>query len=187
MTAANSPEQRALILAPIGRDATAIAGVLQRVGLDSLICRDLPTLMGALNIGAGAALVAEEALFGNQNSELLQWVHEQPPWSDMPFIVLTSRQVRPEVMLWRQRLLGKLRNASLIERPLDALGLSSAAESAIRSRRRQYEVRAYVAERAAAAETLERLVGPRRVAARGCPDTPSARLLAPPDPRSQAD
>src|SRR6185312_7474987 len=102
MTAANSPEQRALILAPIGRDATAIAGVLQRVGLDSLICRDLPTLMGALNIGAGAALVAEEALFGNQNSELLQWVHEQPPWSDMPFVVLTSRQVRPEVMLWRQ-------------------------------------------------------------------------------------
>ena len=161
MTAANPPDQRALILAPIGRDATAIADVLQRVGLDSLICRDLPALIGALNIGAGAALVAEEALFGNQNSELIQWVHEQPPWSDMPFVVLTSRQVRPEVMLWRQRLLGRLRNASLIERPLDALELSSAAEAAIRSRRQQYEVRAYVAERAAAAETLERLVADR--------------------------
>jgi signal transduction histidine kinase len=161
MTAANPPEQRALILAPIGRDATAISDVLQRVGLDSLICRDLPALMDALSVGAGAALVAEEALFGNQNTELIRWVDEQPPWSDMPFIVLTSRQVRPEVMLWRQRLLGRLRNASLIERPLDALELSSAAEAAVRSRRRQYEVRAYVAERAAAAETLERLVADR--------------------------
>jgi signal transduction histidine kinase/ActR/RegA family two-component response regulator len=121
----------------------------------------LPALMDALSVGAGAALVAEEALFGNQNTELIRWVDEQPPWSDMPFIVLTSRQVRPEVMLWRQRLLGRLRNASLIERPLDALELSSAAEAAVRSRRRQYEVRAYVAERAAAAETLERLVADR--------------------------
>ncbi|HME69283.1 MAG TPA: ATP-binding protein [Myxococcota bacterium] len=161
MAGPKAGEERILILAPIGRDAAAIGDVLRRAGLQGVVCPDLPALLDSLRAGAGAAMVAEEALFGRGSTSLVEWVEAQPPWSDLPFIVLTSKQARPEVPVWRKSLLAKLRNASLLERPLDALGLSSAAESAVRSRRRQYEVQAYLSERALAAETLKRLVAER--------------------------
>src|SRR5271165_1530121 len=161
MAGPKAGEERILILAPIGRDAATIGDVLRRAGLQGVVCPDLPALLDSLRAGAGAAMVAEEALFGRGSTSLVEWVEAQPPWSDLPFIVLTSKQARPEVPVWRKSLLAKLRNASLLERPLDALGLSSAAESAVRSRRRQYEVQAYLSERALAAETLKRLVGER--------------------------
>jgi signal transduction histidine kinase len=158
MTSTDTIESRILILAPIGRDAPAIGEVLKRVGLDSLPCGHVAALVAALHEGAGAVLVAEEALVGRQVQDLASWVERQPPWSDMPFIVLACRDIRAEVIRWRQDLLNRLRNASLLEKPLDGLTLSSASVAAIRSRQRQYEVRSYLAARMAAAETLEELV-----------------------------
>jgi signal transduction histidine kinase len=151
-------EKRVLVLAPIGRDAPAIAEVLKRVGLCSLICADVAALVTALDAGAGAVLLAEEAVLGHAVDGLAAWVDGQPPWSDMPFIVLTSRDSRTEMMRWRQGLLDRLRNASLLEKPLDALTLSSVSGAAVRSRKRQYEVRSHIVERAAVAQTLEDLV-----------------------------
>jgi len=161
MTSTDAKEARVLILAPIGRDAPVACEVLKRVGLDCLVCHDLPALVEALDAGAGAALVAEEALFRGDPEILTDWIDRQPPWSDMPFIILTGHEARAEVIAWRRDILDKLRNASLLERPLDALTLSSASLAALRGRQRQYEVRAYLAARAAAAETLEELVASR--------------------------
>jgi C4-dicarboxylate-specific signal transduction histidine kinase len=158
MTSVEPVERRVLILAPIGRDGAAIAEVLQRVGLDSLICRDVLGLVAVLDAGAGAVIISEEALFGEDAAALAAWVDRQEPWSDIPFIILIARQGRPDLMRWRQELLTKLHNATLVEKPLDALTLSSVSTAAIRSRQRQYEVRDYIAARAAAAETLEELV-----------------------------
>jgi len=154
-------DKRILVLAPIGRDAKAIADVVGRVGIAASICADVPALVTALGDGACAALVAEEALLGRAIGALTEWVDGQPPWSDMPFVILTGRDVRPEMLRWRHGLLDQLRNASLLERPLDALTLSSVSCAACRSRARQYEVRAYIAERSAAAATLEQLVASR--------------------------
>jgi signal transduction histidine kinase/ActR/RegA family two-component response regulator len=158
MTSVEPVERRVLILAPIGRDGAAIAEVLKRVGLDSLICRDVPGLVAVLDAGAGAVVISEEALFGEQAPVLAAWVGRQKPWSDIPFIILIARQGRPDLMRWRQELLLKLHNATLVEKPLNALALSSVSVAAVRSRQRQYEVRDYIATRAAAAETLEELV-----------------------------
>jgi signal transduction histidine kinase/ActR/RegA family two-component response regulator len=154
-------DERILILAPIGRDAKAIADVVARAGSASSICADVAALVAALGQGASAALVAEEALIGRDIGALTEWVDSQPPWSDMPFVILTGRDVRPEMLRWRHRLLDRLRNASLLERPLDSLTLSSVSSAACRSRQRQYEVRAYIAERSEAAANLERLVASR--------------------------
>jgi signal transduction histidine kinase len=154
-------ENRLLVLAPIGRDAAAITGVLHRAGYDSLICRDAASLVAALTEGAAAAFIAEEGLFGSGGATLTAWVEAQPPWSDLPFIVLTSRQVRPEVERWRLRMITSLRNASLLERPIDALTLSSAAGSALRARLRQYELRHHLEARAKTAIMLEHLVEDR--------------------------
>ena len=158
MTNDSNLEARILILAPTGRDGPAVSEVLQRDSLDNFICTDVAALLAAMDEGAGAALIAEEAISSAAGADLVAWVERQPPWSDMPFIILTSRQIRPEVLRWRSGMLGQLRNASLLERPLDALTLSSVSRAAARSRLRQYEVRAYLQEKAAAAETLENLV-----------------------------
>ncbi|SIQ14768.1 His Kinase A (phospho-acceptor) domain-containing protein [Acidiphilium rubrum] len=154
-------EDRFAVLAPIGRDAAAIAGVLDRAGYASVICGDAAALVAALDAGVAAAFIAEEGLFGAGEAVLAAWVDAQAPWSDLPFIVLTSRQVRPEVERWRLRMIATLRNAALIERPLDGLTLSSAAGSALRARRRQYEVRHHLAARAQTAIMLEHLVEDR--------------------------
>ena len=149
---------RVLILAPIGRDAAACADVLRRAGFGSLICHDMPELVAALDEGADAALVAEEGMSGRHAASLAGWVERQEPWSDMPFVVVTSRQEQPEIVAWRHRLMVTLRNVSMLPRPLDAATLASAVGSAVRGRQRQYEARAYIAERAAAAERLEEVV-----------------------------
>jgi len=149
---------RVLILAPIGRDASASADLLRKVGLTAHVVEDLPGLLASLKSGAGAAFVAEEALFNADLGPIRDWIARQPGWSDFPFVVLTSRLDHPRTKLWRQKLADKLQNVSMIERPLQAISLTSAIQVALRARHRQYEVKALMEAQKAAAEHLEALV-----------------------------
>ena len=146
---------RVLILAPIGRDGPALAEVLRRAGISVEICRDLVDLVASIQAGAAAVFVAEEALVGKDLSSLTAWVDGQPPWSDLPFVMLTSRQARPPLLAWRQATVGTLRNVSLLERPVQALNLTSMLSAAVRARTRQYEVRVFLRAQSHAAEALE--------------------------------
>ncbi|RYJ02279.1 MAG: hybrid sensor histidine kinase/response regulator, partial [Acetobacteraceae bacterium] len=149
---------RVLVLAPTGRDGPASVGLLRRAGLDALVCEDLAALIAGLDQGAEAAFVAEEALHLQPIEALLAWVDRQPPWSDMPFVVLTSHRQQPTVVAARGALVASLRNVSLLERPVQAITLTSTIQAAVRARRRQYEVQAHLAEREDAARRLEELV-----------------------------
>jgi signal transduction histidine kinase/ActR/RegA family two-component response regulator len=156
---AEAAAARLLILAPIGRDALAIADLLQRNGLSATPCPDLAALVQKMdNDDIAAVIIAEEGLFGRNSDALSDWVSRQPAWSDLPFIILTSRQEQQAVVAWRRSTIAALRNVSLLERPVQAITLTSAVQAAIRARRRQYEVRALLQAREQAAETLERLV-----------------------------
>src|SRR5690606_12094 len=97
--------------------------------------------------------------------ELLRLLEEQPPWSDLPIIVLVSLgSSDPEL----SRILASLdehANTTILERPVRLETLVHAAESALRSRGRQYEfrehlearVRAEAAERRARSEAEDAL------------------------------
>lgn len=152
---------RVMILAPIGRDASASADLLRNAGLTAHVADDLVGLLAGLSAGAGAAFVAEEALFNEDLTALQDWIAQQPPWSDFPFVVLTSHLDHPSVNIWRQTLANKLQNASMLERPLQAITLTSAMRVALRARRRQYEVKALIEMQEQAAERLEALVAER--------------------------
>jgi signal transduction histidine kinase len=152
---------RVMILAPIGRDASASADLLRNAGLTAHVADDLVGLLAGLSAGAGAAFVAEEALFNEDLTALQDWIAQQPPWSDFPFVVLTSHLDHPSVNIWRQTLANKLQNASMLERPLQAITLTSAMRVALRARRRQYEVKALIEMQEQAAERLEALVTER--------------------------
>jgi signal transduction histidine kinase/CheY-like chemotaxis protein len=152
------------VFAPIGRDAAACADLLSRSGIVTIVCSDFSDLVRSIKDGADAVFVAEEGLFGQNLDALTSLVSSQAAWSDLPFLVLTSRQDTPAVVLWRQGLASLLRNVSFIERPVRPFSLTSAVKAALRARDRQHEVRALLSERERAATELERLVAERTLA-----------------------
>jgi len=139
--------ERVLILAPIGRDATMSCAMLREAGFDAVVCEAIETLCGLVSDEAGALLVAEEALTPGALRLLVDTLDHQPPWSDLPLIVLaggefTASSARPLTVL------GPIRNVMILERPVRRLILTRTVAIAIRARRRQLELRAYLDERA---------------------------------------
>jgi len=137
------PEQTApvLILAPSGRDAAVAATILGEVGLVSTVCPDLDVLVSGLDRATGA-VVTEEALLHSDRRALADWIRQQPPWSDFPFVLLTSRSGAADAGL--TELLG---NVTVLERPFHPSVLVNAVRSATRARQRQREAEAYLQER----------------------------------------
>ena len=140
------------MLAPQGRDAETIAHVLRLNHIDSFVCNDIEQLTSELIVGAGAALITDEALESQNLAPLIDWLAAQPAWSDFPFILLTqARSPRKSLALGA---LESLSNVVLMERPLNSETLKRAAASALRARRRQYEARAALQQRLQAEERL---------------------------------
>jgi signal transduction histidine kinase len=161
MTRREENEQRVLVLAPIGRDAAAAAQQLQASGINALICVNADDFCQKLEQEAAAALVTEEAFLHDSSRKLERWVARQPPWSDFPFVMLTSHHTSPSAHAYRLRLLECLGNVSLLERPLNAVTLVSAIQAALRARTRQYQVRDHLLEREQTAAELENLISQR--------------------------
>ncbi len=153
--------ERVLVLAPIGRDAPAATALLRKIGIEAEVCSDLTELREGLDAGAGVAVIAAEAFQREPVEPLVGWVRQQPAWSDLPFIVLTSAGGPASDPMRPPPLLQTLRNVSLLERPLRSVTLVSAVQAALRARRRQYEARTYLLEREQAACALEEVVAER--------------------------
>ena len=62
VSATHGLDQRILVLAPSGRDGSVIAKVLTTVCLFPLVCASIEELCKESSRGAGALLIAEEAL-----------------------------------------------------------------------------------------------------------------------------
>ena len=131
---------RVLILAPVGRDAALTGSVLDHGGVESVVCSDLRELQRNLVEGAGAAVITEEALIGQDVSGLIDWVAHQPSWSDFPFVVLLEPGASAEACSQERDALQQSGNLTLLERPVGTATLVSAVRAALRARGRQYEV-----------------------------------------------
>jgi signal transduction histidine kinase/CheY-like chemotaxis protein len=134
------PLERALILAPRGRDALVARDILNDADLSTVVCRDLDDLVHQLRRGADLAIITEEALRGDTRN-LAGWVGAQPPWSDFPFIVLTEHGGGVERNPEAAKLNATLGNVSFLERPFHPTTLVSVVLTNMRGRRRQYECR----------------------------------------------
>lgn len=132
-------EQRILVFVPFGRDASLACEVLQKSSIPCHLCHSFQDLLIELETGAGAVLTVEEALPETISTRLSQYLASQPAWSDIPLLLLT-RSGGNEA--WSMRAYETLGNVTLLERPLRASTLTSAARSAIRARLRQYEIKA---------------------------------------------
>lgn len=154
MQTASPHDDRILILAPRGRDAEVMCSVLARDDSACSVVHDFAALAAAIEEGAGTAIVAEEALNGVDIAPLFAWLARQEPWSDFPFVILLAKLLGVPQDGARARL-DQLGNIILLERPLNAQTLRSAATSALRARRRQYQARDLLAERERTAASLQ--------------------------------
>jgi signal transduction histidine kinase len=132
------------ILAPSGRDSSVINSILGGAGLDTTVETGVETLIDALEESrAGGIILAEEALAEDALIQLERFLSAQPPWSDLPIILLTRGRSGPASNI---RLTNRLGNVTILERPLHPVTLVSAARAALRARARQHESEQYVAE-----------------------------------------
>lgn len=132
---------RILVLAPIGRDAELLAQIADRGALSTCICDDVEIMCREFAKGAGAVFLTEEALYLPNSERLTHCVKVQEPWSDMPFVVLTSRGDANERVAKTSGLLEPLGNVTVIERPVRPATILAALRAALRNRDKQYEVR----------------------------------------------
>jgi signal transduction histidine kinase/ActR/RegA family two-component response regulator len=153
--------ERAVVLAPQGRDATVACAMLGEAGLHCQTAPNLIAFVALLEAGAGFALVTEEALASADLQPLVHWIEGQPEWSDFPFILLTQRGGGLERNPAAGRYLHALGNVTFLERPFHPTTLISLAQSALRGRRRQYEARARLDELHEFAAVLEERVEER--------------------------
>lgn len=131
-------ENRILVLAPTGKDGVNSQTVLGKEGISSAVCRNIDELCFEIDMGAAAILLTEEAAMSDLAGHLSSSLGSQPPWSDLPVILLTREGSQSNFALHAMKTLG---NVILIERPVRVMTLVTAAQTALRARKRQYQNR----------------------------------------------
>jgi signal transduction histidine kinase len=157
--------ERAVILAPTGRDATVAAALIKEAGYCADICGDIAGLIQEIQRGAGLIVIADEAIKTADLRGLVRWLGDQASWSDLPIVLLTHQGGGPERNPDAVRLGQVLGNVTFIERPFHPTTLISIVGSAIRGRRRQYQTRAILADLTESENLLQTALGAGRLGA----------------------
>ncbi|WP_330216376.1 response regulator [Pseudomonas sp. AM8] len=139
MTTISPVSERAIVLAPMGRDGSLALMMLKEAGYTGMVASSLPALCEAVEQGAGMLIIAAEALRGADLEPLLEYLHQQPAWSDLPIVLMTHHGGSEQN--GSSHLSGLLGNVTFLERPFHPVTLISLVSAALRGRRRQYEAR----------------------------------------------
>lgn len=131
-------QERVLVLAPTTGDAALTRSILEEAGLVCHVCADTRELSRELRLGAGAALMTEEVHASHDVFYLVEMIRAQPAWSDVPMLLLSATGADSSIATWAMQMLG---NVTILERPIRVTTLVSALQTAIRARRRQYQLR----------------------------------------------
>ena len=132
---------RALVLAPRGRDAAIAKSLVEQPNVVAEVCANLHDVLTALGPDVAFVLMTEDAVRSADLKPLVEWIADQPTWSDMPFILVTDHGGGPERNPMASRWLEALGNVSFVERPFHPTTLASIARTALKGRRRQYQTR----------------------------------------------
>jgi two-component system, sensor histidine kinase len=133
--------RRVVILAPTGKDAALTAAVLGEAGIESCVCPDVAAVEVALEQGTGVLLIAEEAMAAGGLKTVATALAYQPPWSDLPVLLLTRHGADSATVVQAMQTLG---NVTLLERPVRPATLLSSVRTALKARERQYQVGAHL-------------------------------------------
>jgi signal transduction histidine kinase/CheY-like chemotaxis protein len=152
-------EERVLVCAPLGRDGALACSTLERVGVAADEQPTLGALCAALAFGAGALLIADEALSADGVARLIAQLGAQPAWSDPPVVVLTNAERRQEANVLEP--LMQHANVTLLERPFGMATMVASVKASLRARARQYAARDVLDHVRNQAEELKRAADER--------------------------
>ncbi len=138
-----SEHERVLLLASTEARATCLAASLQATEVPLEQFTTLSPLTDALQEGAGAIVADEDAITEEAARLLSIAMAQSEPWSNLPIIILTSGEPAAIERLNELDLFGPAAssNVTILERPVHEVTLATVVRSALRARRRQYEVR----------------------------------------------
>ncbi|HEY0715260.1 MAG TPA: HAMP domain-containing sensor histidine kinase, partial [Polyangia bacterium] len=120
------------------RDAALTKALLDGTGVNAIVLGDEVALFAAIANPTFAVLVLDEDLVGRADpNRLLAAVEAQPPWSDLPLIVVRASRSSG------RRFWNGIHRASVtfLERPLQRSTMTAAVRAGLQARARQLEVR----------------------------------------------
>jgi signal transduction histidine kinase len=159
MQTSSNPEAkdlRVLVMTPTGRDSSLICQLLDRVNIPCQSCASWEGMLKEIRAGAGAVILAEEVLTPNVVETISALINDQPPWSDFPLLLLTVAGAVSTSSLRRLEMQKPLGNVLLLERPIRPETLVSTVRSALRARRRQYQIREQLHQQQQSEEALRK-------------------------------
>ena len=130
--------ERLLSVTTTRRDAELTERFLGDAGFDLHACESLAELCHEITAGAGAVLLTDDLLAKGNPDALAAALRDQPPWSDLPVVLLSPRGADSPTAVWA---MNTLTNVTVLEQPVRVMTLISALRTAINARRRQYELR----------------------------------------------
>jgi signal transduction histidine kinase/CheY-like chemotaxis protein len=136
------------LLTPNDADRSLAARFIEGEGIECVACASIEALVSTIGADTGCVVMVEEALDEAELPGFREAIEAQPPWSDLPLLLIAAQESALGVLL--ERLFPGTGNVTLLQRPLHPVTLLSAVNMALRSRQRQYEVRALLEERARA-------------------------------------
>jgi signal transduction histidine kinase/CheY-like chemotaxis protein len=144
-------DESVLIVAPTRRDGEITRELLARASIQSFVCSGLKDVAERLDARVGALLLTDHALADGQIEALVAALGRQAEWSDVPVLVLTRDRDQSSPAA---HVLDMLTNVTLLDRPTSTRAMVSAVQSALRARRRQYQIRDQIIERMRAEQAL---------------------------------
>jgi len=138
------------VLAPTAGDSVVLERLLVSKGIAVKRFDSLLSLAGALGEETGIVIISEEAIVKGEHEALKKALGQQPTWSDIPILLLSSQAERifsTEAILQSFEPGG---NITVLERPFRITTLLSAVRVALRARHRQFEVKKILSDMAQA-------------------------------------
>ncbi len=142
---------RILVYGPTSRDSQLTCDMLAARSIACIVCPNVAGMVQEMERGVGGLIMAEEAFIRDDVRPLVNFLHGQPAWSDLPVILITHTGSESPSVSEAVKHLG---NVTLLERPTRVNALVTAAQGALRARRRQFQARDLIRARERTAREL---------------------------------
>lgn len=133
--------RRFVVIAPLGRDSDLICALLNDSGHVAVSATSVADAGRVPSDQLLGLILTDEALLQGGVDALRYLVSEQPDWSDLPILLLTSGPMEPRYAVVATQVRMEIRSLILLDRPVRKELLLSAVQVACTSRLKQLEVR----------------------------------------------
>src|SRR6185295_12637361 len=110
-------DTRVLIFPPSRRDGEVTRQLLERAGMKCRLCFNSLALAEEISGGAGAVVLTDAGLSTPHFDQVLAELARQPPWSDLPLVLLCETGTQSPCVA---RVISSLTNVRLLDRPTSA-------------------------------------------------------------------